>query len=178
MVKASTLCIWTSPTTPDARNGQSVSYNEYHTPVPKIWQYNVEIQRELGTNMVATIAYVGSYANNLNFVTDLNQIHAENFGPNDNPTYRPYPLFQGINGSTNNASSNYNSLQAQFQKRMTYGLEFNANYTWSHFLDDQDSSGWGSRGGNTPWQIGYQSVGQLRAVQLRHPQHVQGDGHL
>ena len=145
----------TSPTTPDARNGQSVSYNEYHTPVPKIWQYNVEIQREFGTNIVATLAYVGSHANNLNFVTDLNQIHAENLGPNDNPTFRPYPLFQGINGSTNNGSSNYNSLQAQFQKRMTYGLEVNANYTWSHFLDDQDSSGWGSRGGNTPWQIGY-----------------------
>ena len=47
-------------------------------------------------------------------------------------------------------------LQVQFQKRMTYGLEVNANYTWSHFLDDQDSSGWGSRGGNTPWQIGYE----------------------
>ena len=145
-----------SPTTPDARNGQGVSYNQFHTPVPKIWQYNLQIQRELGTNMVVDLAYVGSHGSDLNFVTDLNQIHADKLGPNDNPVNRPYPLFQGIGGSTNNGNSNYNSLQAQIQKRMTYGLEFNFNYTWSHFLDDQDSSGWGSRGGNTPWQIGYQ----------------------
>ena len=42
-----------SPTTPDARNGQGASYNQYHTPVPKIYQYNLQIQRQLGSNMVA-----------------------------------------------------------------------------------------------------------------------------
>lgn len=138
-----------SPTTPQARNGQGVSYNQYHTPVPKIYQYNLEIQRELGPNMVANLAYVGSHGFNLNFPVDINQVPESKLGPNDNPTGRPYPQFQGLGGSTNNAISNYNSLQATIQKRLTAGLEFNFNYTWSHFLDDQDSSGWGSRGG---WQ--------------------------
>ncbi len=32
-------------------------------------------------------------------------------------------------------------------KRMSYGLRFSINYTWSHFLDDLDSSGWGAREG-------------------------------
>ena len=27
------------------------------------------------------------------------------------------------------------------------------NYVWSHFLDDQDSSGWGSRAGPQPYQV-------------------------
>lgn len=139
----------TAPTTPDARNGQGVSYNQYHTPVPKIWQYNLEIQRELGTNMVANIAYVGSHGYNLNFPVDINQVPEDKLGPNDNPSGRPYPQFQGLSGSTNNAISNYNSLQATIQRRLVSGLEFNFNYTWSKFLDDQDSSGWGSRGG---WQ--------------------------
>ncbi|HEY5254264.1 MAG TPA: carboxypeptidase-like regulatory domain-containing protein [Acidobacteriaceae bacterium] len=145
----------TAPTAPDSRNGQSVSYNEYHTPVPKIWQYNVEIQREIGTNMVANLAYVGSYGYNLAFPADINQVHADNLGPNDNPSGRPYPQFQALSGSTNNAGSNYNSLQATLQRRFVSGLQFNFNYTWSHFLNDQDSSGWGQRGGTQPWQIGY-----------------------
>ena len=55
-------------------------------------------------------------------------------------------------GSTNNAISNYNALQAQITKRMTYGLEFNVNYTWSHFLTDQDSSGWANREGYQNYQ--------------------------
>lgn len=144
-----------APTTPDARNGQNVSYNEYHTPVPKIWQYNLELQRQIGVNMVWNLAYVGSHGYSLNFPVDLNQIHAQSLSPNDNPSARPYPLFGGINGSTNNAISNYNSLQTSFQKRLSSGLELNVNYTWSHFLDEQDSSSWGGRGGTQPWQIGY-----------------------
>ena len=32
---------------------------------------------------------------------------------------------------------------------------FNFNYTWSHMLDNQDSSGWGSLQGATPYQNAY-----------------------
>ena len=48
-----------------------------------------------------------------------------------------------------NAISNYHSLQASITKRMTRGLSLSFNYVWSHFLDDLDSSGWGSRGGRS-----------------------------
>lgn len=140
-----------APTTPDARNGQGVTYNQYHTPVPTNYQYTVDMQRSLGTNYVADIAYVGNHGKNLNFPVDINQVPENKLGPNDQPS-QPYPLFQNISGSTNNAISNYNSLQAQITKRMTNGFEFNINYTWSHFLDDQDSSGWGSRGGYQNYQ--------------------------
>jgi hypothetical protein len=34
-------------------------------------------------------------------------------------------------------------------------LQFSANYTWSHFLDDMDSSGWGSREGYQNYQNAY-----------------------
>jgi hypothetical protein len=91
---------------------------------------------------------VGNHGKNLYFPVDIDQVPESQLGPNDLGA-KPYPLFGQINGSTNNAISNYNALQAVLQKRMSYGLEFNVNYTWSHFLDDQDSSGWGSRGG---WQ--------------------------
>ena len=98
------------------------------------------------------MAYVASHGFNLNFPTDLNQIPQADLSPND-ISFRPYPNYQGIGGSTNNAISNYNSLQVTVQRRLSAGLEFNFNYTWSHFLDDADSSGWGSRAGAHPYQI-------------------------
>ena len=141
----------TAPTTPDARNGQSVSYNQYHTPAPTNYQYTLDLQRQLGTNFAADIAYVGNHGKNLNFPVDINQVPADKLSSDDIQS-KPYPIYNNISGSTNNAISNYNSLEAQITKRMAYGLEFNVNYTWSHFLDDQDSSGWGSRGGYQNYQ--------------------------
>ncbi len=54
-----------------------------------------------------------------------------------------------------NAISNYNSLQATIEQRLSHGLNFNFNYVWSHFLDDLDSAGWGSHSGTTNWQNAY-----------------------
>src|SRR5260370_4165219 len=41
---------------------------------------------------------------------------------------------------------------------MSNGLDFNVNYTWSHFLDNIDSSGWGSRAGTQPYQNSYNAA--------------------
>ncbi len=145
----------TSPTGPAGYNGTGMSYNEYHTPVPKIWQYNLTIQREFGTTMMAQIAYVGSKGWNLNFPVDINQVPENALSATDitpGKNMRPYPNFTGLGGSTNNGISNYNSLQAQFQKRVSHGFQFTAAYTWSKFLDSQDSSGWGSSAGSQPYQ--------------------------
>jgi len=139
-------------TSPANFNGQNVGYIEYHLPVPKIWQWNLQIQQELGTNLVTEIAYVGSHGYNLAFPTDLNNVPENKLSPSDNQ-YRPYPQYGNISGSTNNAVSNYNSLQAEIRKRFNSGISYDFSYVWSHFLDDQDSSAWGSRGGPQDWQI-------------------------
>ncbi len=55
-------------------------------------------------------------------------------------------------GGTNNGVSNYNSLQTTISQRLSQGLQFNANYVWSHMLDSIDSSGWGSSSGNDLYQ--------------------------
>jgi hypothetical protein len=138
-------------TDPARFNGQNVSYTQYHTPTPEIYQWNLAVQHELGTNMVAELAYVASHGFNLNFSTDLNQVPQTKWSSNDAAS-RPYPGFQSIGGSTNNAISNYNSLQASITRRLTSGLSLNFNYVWSHFLDDQDSSGWGGRSGPKDYQ--------------------------
>jgi hypothetical protein len=38
-------------------------------------------------------------------------------------------------------TSNYAALQAQVKKRLSYGLQFTASYTWSHSLDEQSGLG-------------------------------------
>jgi hypothetical protein len=37
--------------------------------------------------------------------------------------------------------SNYNALQAQVHKRMSFGLQLTGSYTWSHSLDEQSGDG-------------------------------------
>ncbi len=140
-------------TDPTRYNGQGAGYNMYHTPVPKIYQWNLAVQRELSTNYVAEVAYVASHGFDLTFPTDLNAIPLNKLSSNDTQ-YRPYPQYQGIGGNIfANSISNYNSLQTSITKRMTSGVSFSVNYVWSHFLDNQDSSGWGSRMGPQPYQI-------------------------
>ena len=102
--------------------------------------------------MEIEVAYVASHGFNLNFPTDLNQVPIQDLSSNDN-AFRPYTQYGSIGGSTNNGISNYNSLQVTVQRRLSAGLAFNFNYTWSHFLDDADSSGWGSRACPQPYQI-------------------------
>jgi hypothetical protein len=139
-------------TTPDAYNGQTIGYYQYHAPVPKIYQWNLSVQRMLSQNLVAQLAYVGSHGFNLSYLNDLNQVPASKLSPNDTQ-YRPYPNYTSISGSTNNGISNYNSLQASITKRMSNGLSLSANYVWSHFLDSQDSSGGSRATGQTSFQI-------------------------
>lgn len=144
---------YTSASTDPARfNGQQVGYLQFHNPIPKSYQWNLAVQRELGTNYVADISYVANHGTELLFSTDLNQVPMGKLSAND-AANRPYPQFQNIPGSTNNGISNYNSLQASVTRRMSNSFSLSFNYVWSHFLDDQDSSGRGGFGGPAPYQV-------------------------
>lgn len=135
-------------------NGQGVSYQPYHTPVARIYQWSLSVQRELGGGAILEAAYVASHATDLAFPADINQLHAGSFGLGQSA--RPYPQFQGIGGNAPyDAISNYNSMQLTFRKRFSHGLSIDTNFTWSKMLSEQDSAGWGGRGGSQPYQSAY-----------------------
>jgi hypothetical protein len=145
-----------------AYNNQNVSYTDYHTPVPKILQWNVAVQREVARNLVVELAYVASHGMDMIFGDSggvaLNQIpQSELLSTGVNTAAIPYQNFAGgsITGYTNNAVTNYNSLQAQITRRYASGVSFNFNYVWSHMLDSGDSSGWGSHAGPLSYQNAY-----------------------
>jgi hypothetical protein len=135
------------------------TYVPYDVPVAKIHEWQLSVERQFAHDYMASIGYVGSHANNLQFPTDLNQITdpaALNAiaGGASRQQYRPYPAWGSLGGNSFVAISNYNALQTQLVRRFANGLNFSVNYVWSHMLDEQDSGGWGNRGGQQAWQIG------------------------
>ncbi len=76
---------------PTRFNGQGASYTQYHTPVPKIYQWNLSAERQVMTNAMVQLAYVGSHGFNLAFPTDLNQVPVALAHPGDVTAVRPYP---------------------------------------------------------------------------------------
>jgi hypothetical protein len=101
----------------------------------------------------------GSHATDLSFPVDVNQVPgnliAQSAATGNGQAFRPFPQFETINGNTYNAFSNYNSLQLSLTKRFTRNVQFNMSYTFSKFLDEQDSAGWGGRGGDQRYQDAY-----------------------
>jgi len=142
------------PTTPGAYNGQSVGFVQYTSPSPLLKSWNFTVQRQLNANTMVEVGYVGSHQSHMPFVTDLNQVPENRLAPND-AAFRPYAEFQSLGGYTTEGLSNYHAFQAAITRRFNNGVMFNLNYTWSHLLDNQDSSGWGSLQGATPYQRAY-----------------------
>ena len=140
--------------TPDEFNGQGVNYAQYLAPLARLQQWDLTVQRQVTQNMMGQLSYVGSHGSKMLFFHDLNQVPESELGPND-ASSRPYPEFQSISGNDGIAVTNYDSLQAVVSQRMSAGLQFNFNYTWSKMLSDQDSSGWYPEMGKQPYQNSY-----------------------
>ena len=83
----------------------------------------------------------------------------------------PFPQYKGVSDVYGNiANSNYNALQLTLRQRMSHGLQFTLNYTFSHEIDDQGTYRNGylptrvdrSRGtGDTPQLLSITSVYDL-----------------
>ena len=140
---------------PGGYNGHAVNYYPQNTPLSRSYEWSLSVQRQLAAGLVVEAAYVGNHGTGLSFPVDSNQVPQSLFGPGDAQSRRPYPQYLGINGNTYNAISNYNSFQLSAKKRFSNGFSFDANYTWSKFLDEQDSSGWGRIAGSPIYQSSY-----------------------
>jgi len=143
-----------APTRPESYNGQAVGYVQYHAPVPLLKSWNFTIQRQLSGSLMGEVSYAGSRGTNLAFFTDLNQVPEAKLAPND-AAFRPYPVFQSLTGYTTAGLSNYHALEAGITHRLSSGLVFNFNYTWSHMLSNQDSAGRGGMAGTLAYQKAY-----------------------
>ncbi|MGB7070305.1 MAG: TonB-dependent receptor [Pyrinomonadaceae bacterium] len=127
---------WGFPVQPSAYTC-SVS-NAFHiekdiqTAMAQHWSLNVQHDLGFGTLQVG---YVGNHVTHL--LTD-GVITPRNINRRD-PVTQARPLtanFGDIFVVGGYPQSNYNALQVNFKRNLSAGLRFNANYTWSHAIDD------------------------------------------
>lgn len=111
---------------------------------PYYQSFSFEAQRELGTNVVVRLGYVGSKGSALFQTLDGNPRRLNTLAPNTCT-----PTFTGPNADScrvnrtqavirlraNAASSIYHSLQASMEKRLSRGVSAGVHYTWSSFID-------------------------------------------
>ncbi len=121
---------------------------------PYATQYNLNVQREIFSNILAEIAYVGRRGVNLSRQVNINQRVAAN-----SPQAQIAPVgsrpFEGANipsaarfandiiQQQSSGESNYNALQIRVEKRLSRGSSFLAAYTFSKSIDTASGIGTG-----------------------------------
>ena len=99
---------------------------------PYLQQWNIGVQREVGTGRTVELAYVGSKGHHLIRGRDINQPAASPVFPN----FRPNPFFSDIVRIESQARSRYDALQLRFQQRLRRGLTVLSSYTLGDSKDD------------------------------------------
>ena len=93
-----------------------------HLQAPYSLQWNASIQQSLGSLQALTVSYVGSHVARL---AGLNYASVGGLNPN----------FSQIVYVTSGFTTDYNSLQVQFQRKLSHGLQMLASYTYAHCID-------------------------------------------
>jgi len=128
-------------------------------PLPYSQDWDLNIQRSLGEDLLLEVGYVGTKGTKLpRFVEGNPAIYMPGFDSSGNPistssnadfrrihsgctldpasppcTYSSTGLIEGI------ANSSYNALEASLKKRFSHGLSFLVSYTYSKSIDDASS---------------------------------------
>jgi len=97
---------------------------------PRMLNYNLNLQQQVGSGVVLQVGYVGSEGHHLFRFRDINQLVSPQA-----PSL-PYPEYGYINYLETSANSVYNSLQAQLRIRNLHGFESTVNYNYSHSIDN------------------------------------------
>jgi len=98
--------------------------------LPRTYQWNFSVEQSLGMNQTLTASYVAAAGRKL---LRQDTIWGTQFGGTLNPAV--FPATAQVMVSRNTATSDYHALQAQFQRRLTKGLQALASYSWAHSID-------------------------------------------
>ena len=117
--------------------GVSFTGEDYHVPTPYTQGYNLTLQYQLGRNDTVQLGYVGNTVHHLGTYVNPNtprEILPPGLGA---LSYSPYPDFSSyMVYSTFSGNSHYNSLQANYERRVGHGLSVLGNFTWASCMSD------------------------------------------
>jgi hypothetical protein len=108
-----------------------------------VQQWNLTLQTKFWRNWLFEAGYVGSKGTKL-FGFDSRNYRPPSATALPNTTREFQPYSSGLVVWDDGSASSYNSLQLRLVKRLTNGLQFSSNYTWSHSLDNNSAGSSGS----------------------------------
>jgi hypothetical protein len=111
---------------------------------PRYQEWNLRIQRDLGWRTAFSINYVGNHGifevvpnSGVNAFGDLGKgVFFAGL-----PKTAPDDAFGQVTQYQSIATSNYNGVTMSVHHDTSHGLQFQANYTWSHALDEISNAG-------------------------------------
>ena len=89
--------------------------------LPYTLQWNSSVDLPLGHNQVVSATYVGAAGRRLLRTQIMSN---------------PNPTFSSLTYTNNGATSDYHSMQLQFERRLSHRLQAIASYTWAHAIDE------------------------------------------
>jgi hypothetical protein len=89
--------------------------------LPRTYEWNVAIERALGSAQSLTASYIGALGRQL-----LRQ----------DILFKPNPNFGTVYVTRNSAESNYQAMQIEYNRRLSHRIQALASYTWAHSLDN------------------------------------------
>ena len=162
-----------TPYSPTTLLGVPHINQDYRAPVTQ--QYSLNLQTDLGADMLLEVGYVGSKGTHQILLRSYNQaLRATPSNPVRGVTTTtvaniqarvPYPGFTplGVNSIESNANSQYDGLEVSLSKRLSRGLQFLAAYTFSHAFStaaaNTTAAGGGQPGDNNDMRANYGRVG-------------------
>jgi hypothetical protein len=119
--------------------------NTVGTKAPRYQEWNLRLQQGVGVNTSVSLNYVGNHGIFIPvFLSGINAYCPPSACPRgfiDLPASAPDPRFSAVTEVHSAGVSNYNGLVVSFQHRFERGFQVQANYTWSHALDEVSNGG-------------------------------------
>jgi hypothetical protein len=123
-----------------------------HFRLPQILTYNLTLERGFGSSWFIRAEYAGNHGSHLGGTGDqeagLLQLNPTVYIPGQSTedsaniqSRRVYPNYGFIASINSGVNSSYNAGQVELEKRLSYGLSFQTNFTWSRALNDYGPNG-------------------------------------
>jgi hypothetical protein len=152
---------------------------DYDSPNMRVTQWNLSLQRQIGRDWLVSATYLGNETTHMWSTQPINSAVYIPGGPCtlNGVTYNPCSTtantdqrrqfmldpsisvknaqgFGAVNKIDTGGTASYNGLVLSIQRRAARGVTVNANYTWSHCIQDWWSSTANSGNGNTSYLDG------------------------
>lgn len=136
--------------------------------LPQIHQADLSLEQQFGKSDVFSISWLGSWGHRLPTFRDVNLpaptqitfvvddpsglgklpngtlIKTNAYFATTNANKRPNPNYSSITDIFSGVNSNYEALVGSFKHRLSHYVSFDANYTWSHAMDNGENNNTGA----------------------------------